>query len=73
MLIDSSPPGSGGTPGESHRDEGFLKSAWHKLTGNNCSEDDKPSDQNQKESNEKKTDEEQKKNDDEKKSSSGSG
>ena len=73
-LIHSSPPQDDSKSGESPKEEGFLKSVWHKLTGNKCSEDESPSDQNKKESSEKKSDEEQKKNDDEqKKSSSGSG
>lgn len=79
-IISTPPSDSAGKQDDSNKDEGFLKSAWHKLmntTKGNESEN-KPAEQSEeqskKESNETKKDEakDEAKNDEQKKSSSGS-
>lgn len=36
LILMNSPPSSTGSTEESSKNEGFLKSVWHKLTDKNC-------------------------------------
>lgn len=62
-VIDSPPSDADSKPSDGPKEEGFLKSAWHKLMKNTkCSETEKPGEQNNKESTENEKPGEQNKN-----------
>lgn len=76
-AISGPPSDSKAKPDDSHKGEGILKSAWHKLmnASKGCESENQPGEQNKKESSESKNEEpkdQETKEEEQKKSSSGS-